>query len=227
VKCGAALDAGARFCANCGAATGAGPSRRRGKWLRRIAVLSVVVGVALVLMAVNMRLFLRVAGYVGVAMFVMGVLVTLLTFRKAKRVSIASLAISMIVPVVTFCLYTRLLGVHLSGGLLVMGFLAGALLGGLWAATNKVYIEQDAVRSQASPWYLLVWGGMVVLNQWVALTMNRAPVAMIALMLVGTGLAFANSGVLILKCRRAPRERRSYCESGVNRSVRMRRWRWG
>lgn len=203
VKCGTTLDAVARFCANCGTVVAAGTPQARSKWLRWIAVLGIIVVVAVVLMAVNMKLFLRVAGYAGVAMFVVGVLVTLLTFRKAKRVSIASLAISMVVPVVTFFLYTYFLGVHLSGVLLVMGFLAGALLGGLWAATNKVYVEQGAPRSQASPWYLLVWGGMVVLNQLVALTMNRAPIAMIALMLIGTGLAFANGGVLILKCRRA------------------------
>lgn len=203
VKCGTALDAGARFCANCGTVVDGSAPKTRSKWPRRIAVLGIIVVVAVVLMAVNMKLFLRVAGYAGVAMFVVGVLVTLLTFRKAKRVSVASLAISMVVPVVTFFLYTFFLGVHLSGGLLVIGFLAGALLGGLWAATNKVYVEQGAARSQASPWYLLVWGGMVVLNQLVALTTNRAPVAMIALMLIGTGLAFANGGVLILKCRRA------------------------
>ncbi|MBI5684598.1 MAG: zinc ribbon domain-containing protein [Verrucomicrobia bacterium] len=203
VKCGAALDAGVRFCANCGIVVADGAPKARSKWPRRIAVLGIIALVSVALMAINMKLFLRVAGYAGVAMFIVGVLVTLLTFRKAKRVSIASLAISMTVPVVTFFLYTYFLGVHLSGALLTMGFLAGALLGGLWAATNKVYVEQDAVRSKASPWYLLVWGGMVVLNQLVALTTHRAPVAMIALMLIGTGLAFANGGVLILKCRRA------------------------
>jgi len=208
-KCRAPADTVTRFCPACGAALSGSPApagspppvkrpKAAGKW--KITGILALAGLAgLLLMAVNFNLFLRLVAMGGTVLFLLSIAVMFLTFRKAKKIAPAPLAVAMILSLATLWVYTLFLGVHFSGTLKLMGLLSGALVGIGWALITPVRNNNGIVEREGNAWYLAVWGLVCAINQIAAALTGRPPPIGMALLLLGTGIVLGTSTTLIAR----------------------------
>ena len=190
----------ARFCPACGtAANGSGtlgpphPKRLPKKWI----IAGLVLGVCLVIMAVDFKLFLRLVAIGGTVLFMLSIVVMLLTFKKAKSLSPKPLVISILMSLVTLWVYSLFLHVPVSGMAQGIGLLSGVLIGIGWALTTPVTHHNGIVKREGNAWYLAVWGVVFAINQLAAILTGRPPRIGMVLLLLGTGIVLGTSGTLI------------------------------
>lgn len=135
-------------------------------------------------------------------LFLAGVVLMLLTFRRARTLKTSSLVIPMAVSLLVLFLYGVFLGATPSMGWLLLGLVVGGLLGALWARTHRLFVAGGHVRSQANLWFLAIWALVLSLNQLVLLVSNRSSRVLVALLVVSTGVALGNGLVLLARFRR-------------------------
>ena len=146
-----------------------------------------------------MDLLLRLFAIAATAVFLLAVLLVLLTFRRARRVTTAGLLVPVGMSLVVLALYCAILGATPSAAWLLAGLVAGALVGMLWARTHRLFRGADgAVRSRANLWYLVVWAVVLALNQLVVLAAGHASTVLVGLLVFSTGIA-AGNGLALLR----------------------------
>ena len=156
-----------------------------------------------ILFFISRPLFFRVIAIIGIVMLISSALIMVLTFRKARRVSILALLISITVSLVSFLVYQAILPVKAHGLVMFVAMLAGCLLGTAWAQTPELFIEKGAVKMRGNLWYLAVWALIFSITQITALVAGRPPRLALLLLCLGTGLALGNGGSMALRAWRA------------------------
>lgn len=174
-------------------------------WLRWALILAALLVAAPVLLAVDRSgaMLFRVIGLLGMAMFALSIVMMLLTFRKARRVSPWMLIISGAISVVCTSLFFAIAGAPLSGVVIMLATSAGAMVGVGWSLTNLLFIDGENVRARGNVWYLAVWGLSLAMTQLAALMGGRTPYAVAVVSFLGMGLAVGNSLGLLMRYRRA------------------------
>ena len=149
-----------------------------------------------------MDLLLRLVAIVATFVFLAATALMLLTFRRARRVTTASLLVPVLVSAAILVLYCVFLRATPSAGWLLTDFAAGAALGAVWARTHTLFRTRDGgVRSRASLWYLAVWAAVLTLNQLVVLAAGRASTVLVGLLVFSTGIAAGNGLALVRRAR--------------------------
>lgn len=155
-----------------------------------------------VLLVVAPRLFYRFVGLAGMVLMVLSVAVMVLTCRRAKRVNAMSQVVPVVVSLVTVAIYAAVLrmpvGVVGAVGCAILGILVGAG----WGLAGRFVESRGQVRMTGTPWHLVVWGCVFVLNQCVAMIGGRGPAAMLLLLFLSVGLVFGRSGVTLARYAR-------------------------
>jgi hypothetical protein len=175
--------------------TSAAPRKKRSKWL--YIVIGVVVVLLAPLAALNFPLFLKVVSFGGTALFIFSIVIMLLTFRKAKKITPSSLAISAVMSLLSLFVYSFLLGARFPAWVGATSLTSGALIGAGWALTTPVHVKNGVVEREGTLWYLLVWGLIFAFNQLATTITGRPPQVAMMLLLLGTGVSVGNGGSLI------------------------------
>jgi len=177
------------------------------RWLRwALAAIAALLGM-FVLLAIDPSggLLFRTIGLIGMALFALSVVVMLLTFRKARRLSPKALLIAASISVACTSFFFLLAGSPLSAGAVAIAAAAGAMIGIGWAMTNLLFVDGDTVRARGDLWFLAVWGVSLALPQLAALFGGRTPYAIAVVSFLGMGLAVGNSLALLTRYRNVRR----------------------
>ena len=149
-----------------------------------------------------MDLLLRLVAIAATFVFLAATGLMLLTFRRARRVTTASLLVPVLVSAAILVLYCVFLRASPSAGWLATALVAGAALGAIWARSHTLFRARDGgVRSQASLWYLAVWAAVLALNQLVVLAAGHASTVLVGLLVFSTGIAAGNGLALLRRVR--------------------------
>jgi hypothetical protein len=144
-------------------------------------------------------LLLKIASVLGLLLLLFSVLIMLLTFRKAKKVSPLSLVISMFFSLLSLIIYTELLQVRLALLWWLAGLGAGGLIGIGWSLTCRLFVEQGLIKSQGNIGYLVVWGLVFGINQLIIIFTGRPIQIALLLLLSSTGLVLGNSSTILTR----------------------------
>lgn len=187
------------------------------RWLQWLvtAFLALMGAVVLLIIDPSAALLLRTVGLLATILFVVSVLVMLLTFRKARRLSPWMLAMSAAVSIVCTSVFFALTGTPASAGVVATAIVAGLLVGVGWSLTNLLFVDGGDVRSRGNLWFLAVWGATLALPQLAGLAGGRTPYAVAVMSFVGMGLAVGNSFGLIARWRTARRTSRAPTAGGA------------
>src|SRR3989339_1253407 len=144
-------------------------------------------------------ILLKIASVLGIVLLLFSVLIMLLTYRKAKKISPLSLLLSMLISLTSLLIYTELLHVRLTLLLWLMALAAGGLVGVGWSLTSRLICVQGLIKSQGDVWYLAVWALVFALNQLVVLFTGRPVQVAMVMLLASTGLVIGNSSSLLVR----------------------------
>ncbi|MFH1343661.1 MAG: hypothetical protein ABIL01_21010 [Pseudomonadota bacterium] len=175
------------------------------RWLRWLLMAVAVLAAALVLLVIDpsAALLFRVVGIVGMALFALSVVMMLLTFRKARKLSPWSLAIGAIVSVLCTWIFFALAGAPLSAAAIGLAVAAGAMVGVGWSLTNLLFIDGETIRARGNIWFLAVWALSLLMTQAATLAGGQTPYAVALVSFLGMGLAVGNSLGLLARYVRA------------------------
>lgn len=142
-------------------------------------------------------ILLKVVSMIMLIIFAISILLLILTYRKPKKVSLHSLAITLGVSLLSLVIFSAIIGYSPSFWLWLLMAIAGGAIGYFWARTTKVYLEKNQVKSQNSIWYLVVWGAVFFLNQLIIITTNRPPAIAMAMLIMSTFIVWGTAGSII------------------------------
>ena len=168
-------------------------NRRAIPLLRRVGIVAALLLTGLILFLVNRTLFFRVISIGSTALLILSIAAMLLTFRKRRRITPLPLVIAMLTSLTSSVIYSWLLDVRFSPGLVVASLACGALLGTGWALTTPLRTNKGVVEREGNLWYLAAWGVIFTLNQLTLIATGRPPRITMLLLLVGTGTVIGNS----------------------------------
>lgn len=166
-------------------------------WLWRVACIAALVLAGLFLFAANRPLLFKLVSIGSMALLILSIATMLLTFRKKRRITPLPLVIAMLTSLASLGIYSWLLGVRFSPGLVVASLACGTLLGTGWALTTPLRATKGVVEREGNLWYLAAWGIIFALNQAALLLTGRPPRIAMLLLLLGTGTVLGNSLILI------------------------------
>ena len=166
-------------------------------------VLGLVVLAALSLLSsAPLEAFFRLLSYAATAMMLVSVAAMLLTFRQARRLEPVALLLSLAVSLLSTLLSLALAAMFPPGLLLLGGFAAGLVAGGLWARTTLLFVDGDTVRGRGTIWSLAIWAASFALSQLVTVTAGTSGLAGALMMMGSAGLAAGNAVGLALRVHR-------------------------
>ncbi|MDD4356914.1 MAG: zinc ribbon domain-containing protein [Smithellaceae bacterium] len=142
---------------------------------------------------------MKIISVIFLIVFILSTALLVLTFRKPRKVSVFSLMLAMIISLVTLTIFSLLINYRPSLLLIAAMAIAGLLIGVVWSQATRIYIENGKVMSHNSVWYLVVWGGIFVLSQIIAITTNRIPAVIMALLMMSTASVIGMNGRIIGK----------------------------
>jgi pSer/pThr/pTyr-binding forkhead associated (FHA) protein len=141
--------------------------------------------------------FSKLFSLLMVAFFMLSIIVLVITFRKPKKVSLLSIAITMGVSLISLVIFSAVIGYRIPGLLWLMLALIGAVVGYIWARTTRVYLENRQVMSRNSVWYIVVWGTVFAFNQILIIVTNRPPEIAMAMLVISTFIVWGTNGSIV------------------------------
>jgi len=144
-------------------------------------------------------ILLKIASILGIVLLLFSVLIMLLTYRKAKKISPLSLILSMLISLTSLLIYTELLHVRLPLLFWVVALAGGVLVGIGWSLTSRLVRVQGLIKSQGDIWYLVVWALVFALNQLVVIITGRPVQVAMVMLLASTGLVMGNSSSILVR----------------------------
>jgi pSer/pThr/pTyr-binding forkhead associated (FHA) protein len=140
---------------------------------------------------------LKMISVIMVLVFILSILVLAFSFRKAKRVSLPAVFITLAVSFVSLIIFSNLIGYRASFAFWLLMALTGGAIGYLWARSTSVYLENNRVMSRNSIWYLVIWGGVFALNQLITISANRPPTVAMAMLIISTFIVWGTNGSIL------------------------------
>jgi hypothetical protein len=142
-------------------------------------------------------IFSKLFSLIMLGVFALSVLMLILTYRKPKKLSLRALGITLAMSMLSVIFYATIIGYSATFGTWFFMALFGAAIGYFWARTTDVYIENDQIMSRNSIWYLVVWGGVFVLNQLITILTSRPPAIAMAMLILSTFIVWGTNGSII------------------------------
>lgn len=142
-------------------------------------------------------IFLKVVSYFFLLLFALGVVLMLLTWRKAKFVKPKWILFGQVVALLALVIFTTLSRNPLGTWVWMLIFAAGLAGGYFYGRAVKVKrSEQGIVMNYTLP-YVITWGALLFLTQFLTISTGRVPVVVLGLSVLNTGLNLAMNGQVV------------------------------
>lgn len=151
----------------------------------------------LLLMDRSGKLLFRAIGLLGTILFAFSVIVMLLTFRKARRLSPWMLALTAIISMVCTLFFFRMTASPLSGIEATAAAVFGFAIGIGWSLSNLLFIDREIIQVRGTLWSLLIWALSIAIPQLFGVLGYRTPYSAALFSFFGMGLSVGNSLGLI------------------------------
>ncbi len=141
--------------------------------------------------------FMKIISYFFLLLFVLGVVLMLLTWRKAKFVKPKWILFGQIVAFLSLVVFTMLSRNPLGfwGWLLI--FLAGLAGGYFYGRTVNVKKSERGIMMNYTLPYVITWGVLLFLTQFLTISTGRVPIIVLGLCVLNTGLNLAMNGQVV------------------------------
>lgn len=141
--------------------------------------------------------FMQIVSYFFLLLFVLGVVLMLLTWRKAKYVKPKWILFGQIVAILALIVFTKLSQNPLGNWMWMIIFLAGLAGGFFYGRTVKVKKSESGIMMNYTLPYVITWGVLLFLTQFLTINTGRVPIILLGLSVLNTGLNLAmNSRVV-------------------------------
>ena len=143
------------------------------------------------------KLLFRIAGLIGIVLFAVSVIVMLLTFRKAKRLSPWMLALTALISVVCTLFFFWMTGSPVSKLIAAIAACIGFAIGIGWSLSNLLFVDREIIQIRGTLWSLVIWALSIAIPQLFAILGYRTPYSAALFSFFGMGLTVGNSLGLI------------------------------
>lgn len=147
-------------------------------------------------------IFLKIVSYFFLSLFVLGVVLMLLTWRKAKFVKPKWILFGQIVAFVALVVFTTLSHNPLGKWVWMLIFLAGLIGGYFYGRTVKVNKSERGIMMNYTLPYVITWGALLFLTQLLTISTGRVPIIVLGLSVLNTGLNLAMNGQVVWNYKR-------------------------
>jgi hypothetical protein len=142
-------------------------------------------------------IFLKVVSYFFLILFVLGVVLMLLTWRKAKFVKPKWILFGQIVSLLALVVFTKLSHNPLGNWVWMLVFLAGLIGGYFYGRTVKVNKSESGIMMNYTLPYVITWGALLFLTQFLTISTGRVPIIVLGLSVLNTGLNLAMNSQVV------------------------------
>jgi hypothetical protein len=150
-------------------------------------------------MAVLISILMKAVSAAMVIIFIASIILLIFTFRKSRKVSVASQCISIAVSLLSLIIFSILINYQPPWWIWIVMIAVGAAIGIFWSRSTKVYIQDQKVMSKNSIWYLAVWGLVFVVNQVITVVTNRPPDIAMAMLIISTAIVWGTGGAVMYR----------------------------
>lgn len=171
---------------------------------KRLIIRGLTIGVsllvgALILLLIDRsgKLLFRVVGLLGTVLFAFSVIVMLLTFRKAKRLSPWMLALTALISVACTLFFFWMTGSPLSRIAATAAAAIGFAVGIGWSLSNLLFVDREIIQIRGTLWSLVIWALSIAIPQLFGILGYRTPYAAALFSFFGMGLTMGNALGLI------------------------------
>ncbi len=145
-----------------------------------------------------LAVFLKIISYLFLVLFALGVVLMLLTWRKAKFVKPKWILFGQIVAVIALVVFTALSHNPLGKWIWLLIFAVGIVGGYFYGRTVRVKKSDRGIMMNYTLPYVITWGALLFLTQFLTISTGRVPVIVLGLCVLNTGLNLAmNSSVIV------------------------------
>jgi len=142
-------------------------------------------------------LFAKLISLAMTALFVISTLALILTYRRPKKFSPRSQAITILLSLLSLLVFSYFTKYTPSGLLWFTMLTVGFIIGLIQARTTRVFMKDNRVMSQNSVWYLGLWAGIFAINQLVTTLTGRPPGVAMALLILSTATTWGTGGDIL------------------------------
>jgi len=142
-------------------------------------------------------IFLKVVSYFFLLLFALGVVLMLLTWRKAKFVKPKWILFGQVVALLALVIFTTLSRNPLGTWVWMLIFAAGLAGGYFYGRTVKVNKSEKGIMMNYTLPYVITWGALLFLTQFLTISTGRVPVVVLGLSVLNTGLNLAMNGQVV------------------------------
>jgi len=146
--------------------------------------------------------FLKVVSYFFLALFVLGVVLMLLTWRKEKFVKPKWILFGQIIALIALIVFTALSHNPLGKWLWLIIFIAGLVGGYFYGRTVKVKKSEKGIMMNYTLPYIITWGVLLFLTQFLTISTGRVPIIVLSLSVLNTGLNLSMNGNVVWNYKR-------------------------
>lgn len=144
-----------------------------------------------------LAVLLKIVSYVFLGLFVLGVVLMLLTWRKEKFVKPKWILFGQVVALVALVVFTALSHNPLGKWLWIFIFLIGLVGGYFYGRTVKVKKSGKGIMMNYTLLFVITWGLLLFLTQFLTISTGRVPVIVLGLCVLNTGLNLAMNASVI------------------------------
>lgn len=140
---------------------------------------------------------MKIVSYFFLLLFVLGVVLMLLTWRKAKFVKPKWILFGQIVAFLSLVVFTKLSQNPLGNWVWMIIFLAGLVGGYFYGRAVKVKKSESGIMMNYTLPYIITWGVLLFLTQFLTISTGRVPIIVLGLSVLNTGLNLAMNGQVV------------------------------
>ncbi|HQL00854.1 MAG TPA: hypothetical protein PK090_08775 [Smithellaceae bacterium] len=144
-----------------------------------------------------LAVFLKILSYLFLALFVLGVVLMLLTWRKEKFVKPKWILFGQIIALAALIVFTALSHNPLGKWIWLLIFAAGLAGGYFYGRAVKVKKSERGIMMTYTLPFVITWGLLLALTQFLTISTGRVPVIVLGLCVLNTGLNLAMNASVI------------------------------
>jgi len=142
-------------------------------------------------------ILLKIVSYFFLLLFVLGVVLMILTWRKAKFVKPKWILFGQVVALAALIVFTTLAHNPLGRWIWMLIFLAGLGGGYFYGRTVKVGKSERGIMMNYTLPYVITWGMLLFLTQFLTISTGRVPIIVLGLSVLNTGLNLSMNGQVV------------------------------
>lgn len=147
-------------------------------------------------------IFFKIASILGIVLFLFSVLIMVLAYRKAKKISPLSPILSNLIPMTSRLIYPGRLNVRFPSLVWFVPFQAGRLVGIGGSLTCRLIWVPGLIKTRGDIGVQGAWFLILVLYPLILFITDRPVQVAMVMLLTGTGLVLGNSTSLLVRVYR-------------------------